>query len=236
VERSENETPSLLLGSAHNLDQVMTLELRLEGNETAVKGFHSVIEFDSENMTVLDVTKGTLLDGQSAPVFFTHLMTEQGLVVDAAALGTDATIQGSGVVAVVRFQVDRIGSLPSLIVADMRDALNGFLGDAPVVLDETPSAEIQIESLKLLGARPNPFDGSTLIAFRLPTESAVSLKVFDVQGRLVRTLYNGRLPAGEHSVRWDGRNDVGHGVSHGVYLYTFRTEGYEQTRKLFLVR
>jgi hypothetical protein len=84
---------------------------------------------------------------------------------------------------------------------------------------------------------PNPFTGSaTRIGFAVPRASDVRLRVFDVSGRLVRTLVNGPLDAGAHVVDWNGRNEQSKAVSNGVYFYRLQAEGKSATRKMILVR
>jgi hypothetical protein len=84
---------------------------------------------------------------------------------------------------------------------------------------------------------PNPFTGSaTRIAFALPRASEATLRVFDVAGRLVRTLVSGSLPAGAHVADWDGRNETGGTVANGVYFYRLQAAGEFATKKLILVR
>jgi subtilisin-like proprotein convertase family protein len=84
---------------------------------------------------------------------------------------------------------------------------------------------------------PNPAPGGgAAIAFAIPREDRVSLGVFDVSGRLVRSLVDMRLPAGFHTARWDGRNAKGDDVAAGVYLYRLDATGYQSTRKLVIVR
>jgi len=68
----------------------------------------------------------------------------------------------------------------------------------------------------LRGASPNPFNPVTEIAYGLSHETEVSVKVYDVTGRLVRVLRDGVEPAGYHSVTWDGRDDRGESVASGV--------------------
>jgi hypothetical protein len=65
---------------------------------------------------------------------------------------------------------------------------------------------------------PNPFNPVTTIRFSLPEKGEVELLVYDVSGRLVKTLYNGVLDPGKHKVTWDGRNNGGRSVSSGVYF------------------
>lgn len=79
---------------------------------------------------------------------------------------------------------------------------------------------------------PNPFGSGTKIAFSVPVRGDAKLRVFDVQGRLVRTLVNGPVDAGRHVVDWNGTNDTAQPVSSGVYFYRLEAEGKEATRKM----
>jgi len=67
---------------------------------------------------------------------------------------------------------------------------------------------------------PNPFSWASTISFGLPEPGGcVSLRIYDVSGRLVRVLFEGSLPPGHHQAEWDGRDDSGVGVAGGVYFY-----------------
>ncbi len=84
---------------------------------------------------------------------------------------------------------------------------------------------------------PNPFNPSTTIYFDVPGGGGnVSIRVFDVSGRLVRALVDGRQPAGSKSVTWSGTNDRGQRVSSGIYFYRMTAPGFTQTRKMVLLR
>jgi hypothetical protein len=73
---------------------------------------------------------------------------------------------------------------------------------------------------------PNPFNPTSKIRFSLPYAADVSLHVYDVKGRLVRTLLAGqRIPMGVHDIVWDATNDRGETVSSGVYFYRLRAGG-----------
>ncbi len=78
---------------------------------------------------------------------------------------------------------------------------------------------------------PNPFNPSTVIRFRVPTASFVSLKVFDILGRTVGTLVNGRQYAGDYSVTFSSGN-----LSSGVYFYRFIAGSHTTTRKMMFLR
>jgi len=90
--------------------------------------------------------------------------------------------------------------------------------------------------LALAGAVPNPFNPQTEIHFSLPRDTRVSLRIYDVAGRLVRTLVSGPLAAGLHSERWNGTNDAGRDVASGVYYARLRAAGETRIKPLALVR
>jgi len=78
---------------------------------------------------------------------------------------------------------------------------------------------------------PNPFNPATEIAFSLPEKAAVTLEIYDVLGRKVAILVNGKLPAGRHIVKWNARD-----FASGIYFYKFTSKKYSKTRKMILVR
>ncbi len=88
----------------------------------------------------------------------------------------------------------------------------------------------------LLPSNPNPFNPTTRIAFSLPERMDVDLSIYAPTGRLVRTLYSGALPAGEHRLMWDGQSDGGSAQASGIYFSRLETESGPHTGKLHLVR
>ena len=83
---------------------------------------------------------------------------------------------------------------------------------------------------------PNPFNQNTKIRFDLPKASFVSLNIYDVLGRKVRSLVSERLSSGHKSVLWDGKNDSGEGVASGIYFYQLRVADFPETKKLVLLK
>ncbi|MFZ0389491.1 MAG: FlgD immunoglobulin-like domain containing protein [Calditrichia bacterium] len=83
---------------------------------------------------------------------------------------------------------------------------------------------------------PNPFNPTTTIAFDLPQDAEVNLQIFDLTGRCIRTLVNGRYSAGRQQAVWDGRNDFGGQAASGIYLCRFRAGSYQQTGKMILMK
>jgi len=99
--------------------------------------------------------------------------------------------------------------------------------DAPVAA--SPSA-------LRLRTYPNPARSSVLVEYHLPRPSSVSLRVFDVRGRVVRTLVDEAQPAGPRTLRWDGTDVSGVPLPAGAYWYRIRTTEAVEARKFVLIR
>jgi hypothetical protein len=105
----------------------------------------------------------------------------------------------------------------------------GPVGVGPVVGTAAPLFALAQNS-------PNPFRSGTTIGFSLPVDQRVSLRVFNVEGRLVRTLVDGPMTAGRAAVVWDGRDERGHRLSSGVYFYRLENGERSVTRKGVMLR
>ncbi|UCF78024.1 MAG: T9SS type A sorting domain-containing protein [Candidatus Eiseniibacteriota bacterium] len=119
---------------------------------------------------------------------------------------------------------------------------NGIMVPAGIIPLGTPVIWYERDSrgsIVYLGkGYPNPFVTSARIAFALKGDGfvPVDLKVFDVTGRVVRTLISGDLTPGQHSVSWNGMSDRGERVSSGVYFYELRTPTGAATGKLIVLK
>jgi hypothetical protein len=89
---------------------------------------------------------------------------------------------------------------------------------------------------KLYSNVPNPFNPKTTIRFALSKPGRTSLAIYDISGRQVRVLAQGEMPAGEHAKTWDGRDGDGRDVPSGIYFYKLATTGFEETRKMVLLK
>lgn len=107
------------------------------------------------------------------------------------------------------------------------------LGDATAIgetQDATPHRFVLEQNY------PNPFNGETVIGFSLEREGRAEVVVYNLLGQRVRVLRPGDWTAGEHAVRWDGRDETGRAVASGVYLYRLATDHRVATRKLLLLK
>lgn len=108
-------------------------------------------------------------------------------------------------------------------------------GAAPVDL---PATELPVQPVRFALAPnyPNPFNPVTRIDFALPVSGPVRLRIHDLHGKVVRTLVDEQMPLGFHFVDWRGDDDQGRRVASGVYFYRMEAAGFNQTRKLMLVK
>jgi hypothetical protein len=83
---------------------------------------------------------------------------------------------------------------------------------------------------------PNPFNPETQIKFALPEPTLVSLKIFNIAGQLTKNLVDKKLSAGYHTFYWDGTDELGIMVTSGTYFYQLKTERFQATRKMVLLR
>ncbi len=88
----------------------------------------------------------------------------------------------------------------------------------------------------LLPCYPNPFNPTTTIPFSLETQGNVTLRIYDAAGRVVRTLQDGAMPAGPHSMMWDGRDARGASAATGIYFVRLVTGSFEKTQKIVLLK
>ncbi|MCC7142115.1 MAG: T9SS type A sorting domain-containing protein [Candidatus Eisenbacteria bacterium] len=237
---ASEETPSLRLAidPRANPNAPLVARLFLEGNLATAKGIHALIGFDRAKLELVSMTEGALLAEQIAPVFAKTLDEEKGAWFDAALLGDGLAFRGSGEIAIFSFRPKTLGAQPTLLVTDLRDVQNQKLDGSsqPIAADATTPAPSAVTPFALLGARPNPFQGSTEILFRLPEAARVELRIYDAAGRLVRSLLDGSLSGGEHAIGWDGRNDAGERLGPGVYFYGLATGERSEARKLLLLK
>ncbi len=124
------------------------------------------------------------------------------------------------------------GTIPTLVEGALDDLMiHAVIGGTNVDDEFTIGVPLRLEQ-----NHPNPFNPRTEIKFALETDGRVDLKVFDVNGRLVRTLVADSMPAGEHRVIWEGRDQKGNSVGSGVYLYRLSANGEVKSRTMVLIK
>jgi choice-of-anchor B domain-containing protein len=153
-------------------------------------------------------------------------------VVASAAQWVQVTVPVSGLIAPtaqmrVRFIAEDLGG-GSVVEAAIDDFMAyGFTTTATAMVPATT---------RIVANVPNPFNASTRIRFEIAAAGPARLQLFDVRGRLVRTLVSAPLAAGVHERGWDGRDDRGIAVASGAYLARLQSGDVTVTRRLQLVK
>jgi hypothetical protein len=122
--------------------------------------------------------------------------------------------------------------------ADPGDTLvTGLVGVSDYFRLTTPTAvdppPVRLEFSRIT---PSPSHGVVRMRYGLPRAAAVDLELYDVQGRRLRTLVSGDLPAGWHEAFWDGTSDGGVPVGSGLYFVRFRAEGRVFRQRMIWIR
>ena len=89
---------------------------------------------------------------------------------------------------------------------------------------------------KLVGNYPNPFNPETSINFHTSQEGNVAINIFNIKGQKVTTLVNEIMPAGVHSISWNGKDENDRSVTSGIYFYTMQSGKYHSTKKMMLLK
>jgi hypothetical protein len=111
-----------------------------------------------------------------------------------------------------------------------------IITEGSVSIEEPQVDDVPLAALSLDQNYPNPFNPQTTIAFSVPRNQPVQLRIFDVQGRLVRTLVDEVRAEGAHAVIWDGTTDRGNRAASGTYVYRLVTEDRVFSKSMVLVK
>ena len=96
--------------------------------------------------------------------------------------------------------------------------------------------ELIITSFSLNQNYPNPFNPTTEIGYSIPEDTFVSITIYDVQGRSVKSLVNQNQDAGIYLTSWNAKDEQGNSVPAGMYFCTIRAGDFTQTKKMILLK
>ena len=147
------------------------------------------------------------------------------IVLPKASFGTDLEINKE-----IRRILGRIAIVADLKVYEV--TLPDTMGDKEGAL----ANKVDLIRYALYQNRPNPFKDITKISFALPRECNVSLFIYDITGRRVRTLINGKMQPGNYNYTWDGKDNRNRRLTQGVYFYRLQTDDFKDTKKTVLLK
>ena len=142
-----------------------------------------------------------------------------------------------------------VGTLMGLQVIDMQEAAGDryswqvYRGNAHrdgyfdvTLASITPNKNVLPTEYSLGNNYPNPFNPITRFTYSLPEDVRVSITVYDIKGRAVKTLVDSEQSAGYKSIQWNATNDAGAPVSTGLYFYIIQAGNFNQTKKMILLK
>jgi hypothetical protein len=154
-------------------------------------------------------------------------LTQDGVLIGAGTVGQTGSV-------VIDFLAPvAAGSMLHMVV--MAQNHEPYVADFQVGEDLSGVVDTPL-TFRLQGNHPNPFNPTTVLSFALPDQGSAVVEVLDLRGRLVRTLWQGELPAGTQSMSWDGLDRMGRAVASGVYVARLRAAGQVATHKMLLAR
>jgi len=203
------------------LDQTISPILELNG-AVAVNGLSVTARNLSSGAVMTDTTGLTAGDGRFS-ITFVDFVTNQSAKVGDVLEVSFSDPNGKFGVDSIRYTVNE------------SDIQLGRIALGDLVAYPIPS------HTELLQNWPNPFNPETWIPFKLKEASDVAITIYDINGRTVRTLELGQVPAGIYQTKskaayWDGTNDVGEHVASGIYFYRLQTDNFSALRKMAILK
>jgi hypothetical protein len=240
-------TPLLAVETPAQLRERVAFELRsgrdgdvvhvsvvIRNEAVSLKGMRVVVDYGFAN-ELMAVERGGLVAKESGH-FFGMVPADRGKVdIGIAALGVDRPIEGSGEVA--RIAVRAPSSEPVRVRLEEVELRNIDNEGETVELPEEVAMPFAPTVSALLQNHPNPFNPTTVLTYDVATPGRVTIRIYDVAGRFVRTLVDAHTGVGRHRVEWDGLDATGTPVGSGIYFYRMTAPGYEPVaRKMLLLK
>jgi len=207
---------------AYQYNMTVTSVLRIGDSESA------------DHNDIIGAFVGDECRGVASPVYVESMRRYIAFLMihSNEAEGEEVTFRAFDAGAALVYEIDES-------IACSADAVEGTVFD-PLVLNAGQIREEESDLPPVFGLSqnyPNPFNPVTAIHYDVPAGGGmVSIRIYDVGGRLVRTLVNGHETAGRKSVVWRGLDNRGKSVTAGVYFYRLTAPGFEKTRKMVLLK
>jgi hypothetical protein len=222
----EVDTGKAKVGFPRHFDDKVEVPLRVI-DVADVYSIEFDLQFNSNDFSVISVASTGIASG------FMNGYNADGNNLLIAMAGS-APINGSGKVCTITLQKLR----PHVPTALPRvELVDGMFNEGNPAMDIVSTERgREIWGIGLAPATPNPFTKHTALNFSLPQEANVTLAIYNVNGQRVRTLQDGTVSAGQHSVTWDGLDDTGSRVARGVYFARMETADFSATEKIVMLR
>ncbi len=171
-------------------------------------------------------------------------VSTSGTVIDSFPVSTQSGNQFSPAIA------KGSGTQMFVVYSGWTDSINGKPANTMRIwgkfspftgIREKPNAELGMRDAEVIRVSPNPFARETVIRYSISGDNdsrltPYALRIYDIAGRLVKTLLNKSQESGYYTIKWDGTNNVGRKLSSGIYFIRLNAGKYTQTKKIVLMR
>jgi len=218
-------------GGTANYGEKLTVPINLS-NIAGVVSIQLNLKYEPAMMSLDNVSLGGNYSGYNLNYFADQKTGELNIAIAGTKPMTD-----DGNVLTLTFDVSK----------DLRGIVNTSLDVNKFIANETDfSKSVNAGSIQLIGKPtnyqlsqnyPNPFNPSTIISYEVPDDNVpVSLIIYDIQGREVKSLINSIQNAGRYKITWDGTNNEGEKVSTGIYIYRLHANKFTGIKKMILLK
>ncbi|MGD9139925.1 MAG: cohesin domain-containing protein [bacterium] len=217
-------TPTVKLGIPEHFDGYVEVPVMVKNAEN-IYSTQFEVEYNAGDFDVTQVTGVGLGSGM-----MTAYNADNGNLL--IAMAGSSPFSGSGKVAKVTLQKKHT---PIPVASTRMEITGALLNEAEPVI-EGHQYDGEVVRFALGPVSPNPFRDAAVISYSAPQAASVTIDVYDVNGRLVQTVYNGQVEAGAHQVTWDGRDSAGDKVARGVYFCRMSAGEFSATEKMVLLQ
>ncbi|MFC1555804.1 M6 family metalloprotease domain-containing protein [candidate division KSB1 bacterium] len=183
-------------------------------NEPGTNGLHSIV-FDKSSNSDFTISLSLPSDIQQLDLKWNKEIIDPGFLILTDGIGG---VLFSDIDMGLEDHIDLSGKSVSMVKLVI-------FGEAAILSD-----------YELMQNYPNPFNPETTIQYELPHATNVTIQIYDMLGKEVNTLLSQQMPAGSHSIIWDGTDYSGNQLSSGIYIYKIQAEDYTAARKMILLK
>ena len=226
-------------GASVTPGDLITMPIQLEAGNN-VRSFELELSYDPDVLLFNSISWDENIGGMSIVDY-----QEDGLI-KATAAGLESITTGNITLGYIEFQmIDSFDDYQTTVTMN-RSRLNeseaqieqatAVFTNALLVVDEWGHGGVP-EEFAIKQNFPNPFNPTTRIRYQLPEQSNVTIQIYDIMGRIVKTLVpNQKELAGFHQLTWDATNNNGDPVSAGMYLYVIQAGSFRDAKKMVLLK
>ena len=214
-------------------------------NYVPVYGIQFRINLDNiEGVENSDINFGNCIGGRAEESDWMIDVNDSGLVVGLVHGIGEPIPAGEGLLTQVTWNGGTFQQISgSILITDLE--VSGYFGSemsheiGPPLAVEYNLSLVEnnvIDGYKVYSAYPNPFNPATTIHYDIEKDQIIDITIYDMMGRVVKNLFNGKQSSGYYDMQWNANDNKGDVVSSGIYFYTIKSKGWDKTEKIIYLK